>query len=226
MKNIALLGAGSWGTALSRLLAKNGHSVRVWSIDKNEVAMLTEFHEQKDKLPGVILPDNVSFSTDMEATVKNCEIIVMAVPSIFVRSTSKSLSAFYKEGQIIVDVAKGIEEATLKTMTEVIADEIPSATTAILSGPSHAEEVGKDIPTTVVCGAKTEEIARLIQDTFMNEWFRVYTSSDIKSFIGVVRIDFISIKIISAFLPISILPISFSNPNAFAPFIVAIFKTS
>ncbi len=179
MKNIALLGAGSWGTALSRLLAKNGHSVRVWSIDKNEVAMLTEFHEQKDKLPGVILPDNVSFSTDMEATVKDCEIIVMAVPSIFVRSTSKSLSAFYKEGQIIVDVAKGIEEATLKTMTEVIADEIPSATTAILSGPSHAEEVGKDIPTTVVCGAKTEEIARLIQDTFMNEWFRVYTSSDI-----------------------------------------------
>ncbi len=179
MKKVAVLGAGSWGTALAKLLLDNGHDVAIWTIDEREVAMLNEYHEQKDKLPGVVLKDTVFVTSDMSKAVKDRELLVMAVPSVFVRSTSKSLASCYEEGQVIVDVAKGIEESTLMTMTEVMLDEIPNATVAILSGPSHAEEVGKGIPTTVVVGASKKEIADYVQDVFMNEVFRVYTSPDI-----------------------------------------------
>lgn len=178
MKKVAVLGAGSWGTALAKLLLDNGHDVAIWSIDKNEVEMLNTCHEQKQKLPGVVLKDTVSVTDDMAMAVKGRDLLVMAVPSVFVRSTAKSLAGVYEEGQIIVDVAKGIEESTLMTMTEVIKDEIPNATVAILSGPSHAEEVGKGIPTTVVAGASKKEVADYVQDVFMNEIFRVYTSPD------------------------------------------------
>lgn len=178
MKKVAVLGAGSWGTALAKLLLDNGHDVAIWSIDKNEVEMLNTCHEQKQKLPGVVLKDTVTVTDDMAVAVKGRDLLVMAVPSVFVRSTAKSLAGVYEEGQIIVDVAKGIEESTLMTMTEVIKDEIPNATVAILSGPSHAEEVGKGIPTTVVAGASKKEVADYVQDVFMNEIFRVYTSPD------------------------------------------------
>ncbi len=178
MKKVAVLGAGSWGTALAKLLLDNGHDVAIWSIDKNEVEMLNTCHEQKQKLPGVVLKDTVTVTDDMAMAVKGRDLLVMAVPSVFVRSTAKSLAGVYEEGQIIVDVAKGIEESTLMTMTEVIKDEIPNATVAILSGPSHAEEVGKGIPTTVVAGASKKEVADYVQDVFMNEIFRVYTSPD------------------------------------------------
>ncbi len=178
MKNVCVLGAGSWGTALARLLANNGHNVRVWTIDPKEVEMLTAYHEQKDKLPGVILPDTVTISGNMQESVKDAELIVMAVPSPFVRSSAHALAPFYQKGQVVVNVAKGIEEATLMTMTDIIADEIPDVTVAVLSGPSHAEEVGKDIPTTVVAGSKNKNIAGYVQDMFMSPVFRVYTSPD------------------------------------------------
>lgn len=179
MKKVCVLGAGSWGTALSIVLANNGHDVTVWSIDPEEVLMLKDYREQRDKLPGVMVPSVIEFTTDMEMAVSSAEVIVCAVPSPFVRSTMKSAAPYVTEGAVIVDVAKGIEDGTYKTMTEIIEEECPKACVAILSGPSHAEEVGRKIPTTVVAGAKCKKVAELVQDVFMNEVFRVYTSPDV-----------------------------------------------
>ena len=180
MAKAALIGAGSWGTALSRLLADNGHEVTVWSVDENEIRMLSTEHEQKDKLPGVKLPETIQYTLNLEEAMKGKDLCVVAVPSPFVRSTASKMKAFYEEGQIIVTVAKGIEEATLKTMSEIIEEEIPGADVAVLCGPSHAEEVGIGMPTTIVAGAKTKKTAEFVQETFMNETFRVYTSPDVK----------------------------------------------
>lgn len=179
MAQVSVIGAGSWGTALAWLLHKNGHTVTVWSILEQEIAMLRSGHEHKEKLPGVKLADDMIFTTDLEAAVQNKEIIVLAVPSSFTRSTSKSMREFVSEGQIIVNVAKGIEENTLMTLTQIIEEEIPQANAAALSGPSHAEEVGKGIPTTCVAGAKNQKTAEFIQSIFMNSSFRVYTSPDL-----------------------------------------------
>lgn len=156
MKKICVVGAGSWGTALTKLLADNGHEVTVWSIMEAEVLMFQKYHEQKEKLPGVILPESVSFTSNLEEAVKGKEILVFAVPSPFTRSTAKNVEPFVKDGQIIVNVAKGIEENTLMTLTEIIEEEIknPNVPVCVLSGPSHAEEVGFGIPTSVVVGAK------------------------------------------------------------------------
>lgn len=179
MKKIGVIGAGSWGTALSLVLAKNGKQVTLWSIMEQEIAMLKEKHEHTEKLPGVILPKNVSFTTDLKETIEGSEMLVLAVPSVFTRSTAKSMAPFVKEGQIIVCVAKGIEEDTLMTLTDIVAEEIPACDVAVMCGPSHAEEVGTGLPTTVVAGAKTKATAEKIQDAFMNEVFRVYTSPDV-----------------------------------------------
>lgn len=178
MKEICVLGAGSWGTALSILLCNNGHNVTVWSIDPEEVLMLKDYREQRDKLPGVMVPSTIVFTTEMETALKNAEMVVCAVPSPFVRPTMESAAKFIQPGTIVVDVAKGIEDQTYKTMTQIIEEECPAARVAVLSGPSHAEEVGRRIPTTIVAGAKDKEVAEIIQDTFMNEVFRVYTSPD------------------------------------------------
>ena len=176
---IGILGAGSWGSALANLLAYNGHEVTIWSIDQKEIEMLREFHEQKDRLPGVILNTSIAYTTDLETAVTDKEMIVCAVPSPFVRGTAAKIAPYIKEGQLIVNVSKGIEEATLKALVEVIEEEIPVANVAVLSGPSHAEEVGRFIPTTVVAGARNIETAKIIQNAFMNERFRVYTSTDV-----------------------------------------------
>ena len=177
--NIGILGAGSWGTALSILLCGNGHDVSVWSIDPEEVLMLKDYREQRDKLPGVMVPSTIEFTTELETALSGAELVVCAVPSPFVRSTMKSASPYIKEGTIVVDVAKGIEDKTYKTMTEIIGEECPQARLGILSGPSHAEEVGRKIPTTIVAGSKDKDVAEIIQDTFMNDYFRVYTSPDV-----------------------------------------------
>ena len=179
MAKISVIGAGSWGIALALLLSKNGHQVNVWSIMEDEIKMLNEKREHVDKLPGIKLPDSMTFTTDLEQSVKGKDLLVLAVPSPFTRSTSKSMSTFVEEGQLIVNVAKGVEEATLMTLSEIIEQEIPQANVAVLSGPSHAEEVGRGIPTTCVVGAKTKKIAEYIQEIFMSQVFRVYTSPDI-----------------------------------------------
>ena len=179
MAKIGVVGAGSWGIALAKLLHKNGHQVCVWSIIEEEVKMLLEKREHVDKLPGVKLPEDMEFTTDLKKTVEGKDIVVLAVPSPFIRSTSHKLKNLITEGQIIVNVAKGVEEATLMTMSEVINDEIPQAKVTVLSGPSHAEEVGREIPTTIVVGAKEKAVAEYVQNIFMNEVFRVYISPDI-----------------------------------------------
>lgn len=175
---ICVLGAGSWGIALTKLLSGLDHELTVWSIDSEEIAMLNEYCEHKTKLPGVILNGAVTFTTDLEAALFDKDMIVMAVPSPFVRDTAKKASPYIQEGTIIVSVSKGIEEATLMTLTDIIEEEIPQAKVACLSGPSHAEEVGRGIPTTVVVGARERSIAETIQDAFMSDYFRVYISPD------------------------------------------------
>lgn len=179
MKNIGVIGAGSWGIALALLLSNNGHQVTVWSVIEDEIKMLKENHEHKDKLPGIKLPETIEYTTDLAAAVTGKDLLVLAVPSPFTRGTSKLMKEFVSEGQIIVNVAKGIEENTMKTLTEIIEEEIPQACVCVLSGPSHAEEVGRGLPTTCVVGAKDENTATYIQEIFMNRVFRVYTSDDV-----------------------------------------------
>ena len=179
MAEVGIIGAGSWGTALALLLHKNGNHVTVWSIVEDEIRMLQTEHEQKDKLPGVKLPEDMIFTTDLEQTVRGKDVLVLAVPSPFTRNTAKMMSSFVREGQMLINVSKGIEESTLMTLSGVIEEEIPMADVAVLSGPSHAEEVGRGIPTTIVVGARKKETAEFLQNLFMNEVFRVYTSSDV-----------------------------------------------
>ena len=179
MAKAGVLGAGSWGTALSVLLCDNGHQVTMWSIDENEVKMLNEKREHETKLPGVKLPDQLIVTGDLEDTVKGKDFLVLAVPSPFTRSTAAKMSPCVTDGQIIVDVAKGIEESTLMTLSQQIRQEIPQADVAVLSGPSHAEEVGRRLPTTCVIGATTRKTAEYLQSMFISKVFRVYTSPDI-----------------------------------------------
>lgn len=178
MADYSVIGAGSWGTALARTLARNGHNVTVWSIMEDEIKMLSEKREHELKLPGVKLPESIVFTTDLELAIKGKDMLVLAVPSPFTRSTSKSMAHFVEQDQLIVNVAKGIEDVTYMTLTDIIEQEIPQATVAVLSGPSHAEEVGKDMPTTLVAGARKKKTAEYIQNAFMSDVLRVYTSPD------------------------------------------------
>lgn len=178
MANISVIGSGTWGMALSLLLYKKGHTVKVWSAIPAEVEMLKEKREHKN-LPGVPIPADMEITGDLEACVRDAELMVLSVPSVFTRQTAKKMCPYVAEGQIIVNVAKGIEEETLMTLSEQIEEEIPQANVAVLSGPSHAEEVGRGIPTTCVAGAKDRKTAEYIQNIFMCNVFRVYTSPDV-----------------------------------------------
>ncbi len=179
MAKIGIIGAGSWGIALSVLLHKNGHQITVWSILESEIDMLQKNHEHVDKLPGVKLPLDMIFTTDLKEAVQENDVLVLAVPSPFTRKTSQLLTEYVVPGQVIVNVAKGIEDQSLMTLSEIIEEEVPNAVVAVMSGPSHAEEVGRGIPTTIVIGAKEKSTAEYLQNLFMNDVFRVYTSSDV-----------------------------------------------
>ncbi len=179
MAKTGIIGAGSWGCALAYVLDKNGHEVTVWSIVEDEVSMLKECREHKDKLPGVKLSEKISFTGNMKEASEGMDLIVLAVPSAYTRSTAEMLKPHIRQNQIIVSVAKGIEEGTLMTLSEIIEEEIPAADVAVLCGPSHAEEVGKELPTALVSGARTRKTAEFIQKVLMNEVFRVYTSPDV-----------------------------------------------
>lgn len=179
MANIGILGAGTWGMALARMLSLSGHDVTVWSALEREV---TEFSgtRRHPNLPGMIIPENVAFTLSPEEICRGRDILLFAVPSVFVRSTVRTVKPFVPEGQIIVDVAKGIEPGTLMTMTQIIGDEMGKPVrTVALSGPTHAEEVAKDLPTTIVSASQDEEAAKLVQEIFMNTCMRVYTNSDV-----------------------------------------------
>ena len=179
MAEIGMIGAGSWGMALAVLLHNNGHQVTIWSALKEEVTLLIEKRENAEKLPGVVLDEEIGITADLEAAVSGKDILVLAVPSPFVRSTAANMKNDVADHQIIVNVAKGIEESTLMTLSQVIEDEIPQADVAVLSGPSHAEEVGRGIPTTIVVGAHFRKTAEYVQNAFMSPVFRVYTSPDV-----------------------------------------------
>lgn len=177
MARVGVIGGGTWGTALALLLHKNGHEVTVGSVVEQEIVMLRDKHEHSN-LPGISIPEDIIFTTSLEETVRDKEAVVLTVASPYTRRTAAMLRETVAPGQIIVNVAKGIEEHTLMTLSEIIEEEIPQAEVAALSGPSHAEEVGRGIPTTIVVGAKKQATAELVQNLFMNEAFRVYTSPD------------------------------------------------
>ena len=180
MAKIGVIGTGTWGIALSLLLHQNGHEVSVWSALQDEITYLREKRIQKS-LPDVTIPAEINcVDTDrLEDICTGKDLLVLAVPSIYTRETCRKMKPYIREGQIIVSVAKGIEEDTLLTLVEQIEEEIPKADAAVLSGPSHAEEVSRGIPTTCVAGAKTRATAELIQNCFMSPVFRVYTSPDV-----------------------------------------------
>ena len=180
MAKISVIGSGGWGIALAILLHENGHNLTIWSFDKKEVEELKETRQNKAKLPNILIPNDIEVTNDLKEAVDNKDILVLAVPSKAIRSVSKSLKDIIKDNQIIVNVAKGLEEDTLKTMTDIIEEELKEKNpqVAVLSGPSHAEEVGKGIPTTCVVSAHNKELTLYLQNIFMNPSFRVYTSPD------------------------------------------------
>ena len=179
MAEITVLGGGTWGIGLAILLATAGHEVTVWSALESEIEMLSTTHEHK-MLPGAVIPESVKYTMDDAEAVTDRDLLVMAVASSFTRKTARRLAPHIKKGQIIVDVAKGIEEGTLMTLSEQIGEEIPDAEVCVLSGPTHAEEVSRLMPTTIVVASRKRETALFVQDIFMTETFRVYTSSDVK----------------------------------------------
>ncbi|MBO4375146.1 MAG: NAD(P)-dependent glycerol-3-phosphate dehydrogenase [Lachnospiraceae bacterium] len=178
MARIGMIGAGSWGTALSKLLDNNGHDVTVWSAIPDEIDMLNKNREHKDKLPGVPLGEKMIFTCDLKEAVEDKDALVLAVPSPFTRSTAARMKEVVPKNSLIISVAKGIEENTLLTLTGVIKDEIDDCRTVVLCGPSHAEEVGRGMPTAIVAGSRDTEDSKTVQDLFMCEVFRVYTSDD------------------------------------------------
>ena len=178
MAKVSVIGAGSWGTALAAVLDYNGHEVTIWSVMEEEIKMLKEKREHVSKLPGVKLSEEIQLTTDLKEAAEGRDLLVIAVPSVFTRGTAKNMRPFVGEGQLVVNVAKGIEEKTLMVLSDIIEEEIPQAKVAVLSGPSHAEEVGRKLPTTCVAGAKSRDTAEYIQNIFMNDVFRVYTSPD------------------------------------------------
>lgn len=178
MEKIGVIGSGTWGTAIAVLLNNNGHQVDLWSAIPSEIEEMERTHKHKN-LPEVTLPDSICFTADLETAMKGKNLLVLAVPSVYVRGTAKRMKEFCPAGQIIVDVAKGIEEDTLFTMTAVMKEEIPQCEPAALSGPSHAEEVSRGLPTTCVAGSHKRAVAEYIQSVFMSPVFRVYTSPDV-----------------------------------------------
>lgn len=181
MSNIGIIGAGAWGIAIAKLLENNGHKLTIFSAITSEIDMLKEFNELTDKLPGTILSQETKYTTDIEEAVKDKDILVLAVASPYTKKTSALMAPFIKDGQIIVNVSKGIDDESLMTLSEVIESQIPNANVCVMSGPSHAEEVAKGLPTTIVVGSKNKDSALLLQEVFMSDVFRVYISSDVKS---------------------------------------------
>lgn len=185
MASIGVIGAGTWGIALARLLTNSGHDVTVWSALPEEIDELSTTKRHKN-LPGMVIPNATRFTKDIEEVCQSKDILLFAVPSVFVRPTASMLASYIPDDQIIVDVAKGIEPNTLLTMSQVIKDELSKTpgheniSLVALSGPTHAEEVARDLPATIVSSCTDMSIARKVQDVFMNTYLRVYTNPDIE----------------------------------------------
>ena len=180
MTKIGVLGAGTWGMALARMLCISGHEVTVWSALEREVEEYAATRRHPN-LPGMVIPDEIVFTGQMEAVCRDKEILLFAVPSPFVRATARKAAPYITDDQIVVDVAKGIEADTRLTMTGIIADELknPNVKLVALSGPTHAEEVAKDLPTTIVSACEDPAAAERVQQVFGNTCMRVYTNEDV-----------------------------------------------
>ena len=184
-RKIGVLGAGTWGMALARMLTVSGNEVQVWSAIEAEVDNLSTTRVHPN-LPGMKIPAELQFTKSIEEVCTGKDVLLFAVPSVFVRGTTAKARPYIPDGQILVDVAKGMEPDTLYTMTEVIADELnrdggpKNCRLVALSGPTHAEEVALDLPTTIVSACPDDEAARFVQDVFSNTCMRVYTNPDIK----------------------------------------------
>jgi len=180
MKKIGVLGAGTWGIALAQMLCAEGHAVQVWSALPQEIDTL-ESTRQHPNLKGVTLSEKLTYTKQIAQVCADKELLVFAVPSPYVRSTARAAAPYLTDGQVIVDVAKGIEADTLMTMTQIIEQEIqnPRVKLVALSGPTHAEEVSRDLPTTIVSASADPAAAELVQEVFTSHCMRVYTNDDV-----------------------------------------------
>ena len=179
MKKICVLGAGSWASALSIVLQENGHDVLIWTRREEQCDEINQKNTNKKYLKEVVFDKSIKATTDMEYALKGADIVLLGVPSQQIRSICKKIKKYIDNEQILVNVAKGIESNTGKRLSEVCAEELPDNRYCVLSGPSHAEEVAMKIPTTVVVASDNIETSQIVQDIFINHYFRVYTNHDL-----------------------------------------------
>ncbi|MBM7559320.1 NAD(P)H-dependent glycerol-3-phosphate dehydrogenase [Marinitoga litoralis] len=175
--NIGVLGSGSWGSAISKVLLNNGHNVRIWTTDEKVLSALKN-GENPYYLPGISIPKTIKPSLSLQEVVENSEILILAIPAQAVREVLEKLKLYYND-QIIVNLSKGIEINTHKRVSEVISEILNNPKYVVLSGPSHAEEVARDIPTSVVAASENKNLAKIIQENFSNVSFRIYTNDDV-----------------------------------------------
>jgi glycerol-3-phosphate dehydrogenase (NAD(P)+) len=178
-KKITVLGGGSWATALSRLLSENGHNVTVWLRDEAQARELTVKRVNEKYLPKVKIPENIVFTSDINKAAEEAEILLLVIPTQMVRGVLKQMKDEYKDGKIIINASKGIEKGTMKLVSRIVKEESKNTIFAVLSGPSHAEEVGLSLPTAITVACENKDVAEEIQDIFMSEYFRVYTNEDV-----------------------------------------------
>ena len=177
--NIGVIGGGSWGTALAILLLNNGHNVDIWIRDSLQIQHIKESNENKKYLPGIVIPSNLNLTNDISKVIYDKQVIVLAIPSHGVRQILNETKNIINKDQVIVNVAKGIENNTLLRISQIVEEILPYNPYAVLSGPSHAEEVARNMPTTVVSASKDKKVAEYVQDIFMSSYFRVYTNPDV-----------------------------------------------
>lgn len=177
--NIAVLGAGSWGTALAVSLSAKGHEIKIWDVDQDHLKALKKDRENRRYLPGISFSKRINAVDDVEEAISDCDIVVFSAPAQRFRNALTSAIPYLKENMVLVNVAKGIEQKSLKRLSEIALELYPDAGYVVLSGPSHAEEVGKGMPTTVVAASNDLALAEYVQDVFMHERFRVYSNTDV-----------------------------------------------
>ncbi len=178
-KRITLLGGGSWGTALAKLLSENGHEVTVWLRDEEQCRMLREERVNKKYLPNVQIPENIVFSSDINEASKDADMVLIVTPTQIIRGVLRQIDKEYKKNKIIINASKGIEKGTMCLVSDIVREETDDCIFAALSGPSHAEEVGLSMPTAITLACESKEVAEEIQDAFMSSYFRVYTNEDV-----------------------------------------------
>ena len=179
MAKIGVIGGGSWGTALAILLSNKNHKVDIWVRNENQLKQMKESKENKKYLPNIIIPDEIMITDDISELVYNKDLLVLSIPSHAVREILNSSKNIIKKEQVIVNVAKGIENTTLLRVSQIVKEILPNNQYAVLSGPSHAEEVARNMPTTVVSASVEKQTAKYVQDIFMSPYFRVYTNPDV-----------------------------------------------